>query len=82
MAILNFLGILFFKGTQYTQITTRNVHLLIDVRHGILIQYDKNYIEVMGVRHFKKLLTLFFGCPEERFFEGLGVPMMPRCLAS
>ena len=48
LAIVTFWGVLFFKGDrgrQYTQIKTKIMYLLIEIRHTILLQCDGNYID-------------------------------------
>ena len=45
--IVTFLGILSFKGdNNYTEITTINMYLLIEIRHNIITQNHRNHIEM------------------------------------
>ena len=46
LAIVNVLGILYFKRPQYIQITTIDMYLFIKIRYDILIHCHGNYIQV------------------------------------
>ena len=51
MPIVNFCGVLFFKGDhRILKITTIKVCLLIEIRHNILIQCHRNCIEVKKIQ--------------------------------
>ena len=57
---------IFQERTQYTQITTMNMYLIIEIRHNILNN-------VMGIMMSLKKIWLSWGV----IFEDLGVQMTP-----
>ena len=71
LANVKLLAILFFKGDYgiLSVITTINIYLLIEIRHNILIQCHRNFIEVEYFNYVLEIGILRncpqkIGCPE------------------
>ena len=64
------LGVFFYQGRpQYTQISTLNMYLIIEIRYTILIICHGNYIKVkrfncMLENVILRISSLKIGCPE------------------
>ena len=84
LAIVNFLGVQIFKGgAQYTQISNINMYAFIEIRHDILIQCHRNYMETKKVNYMVEIDILRNSSQKSWvswgvLLKGLGVQKEPR----
>ena len=58
--LVNFLGVqIFYGGSQYTQISTKNMFKFIKIRHDIITQWHGNYKEMRKVKYKLQEIEIF-----------------------
>ena len=73
--LVNFFGVVFFKGGYDTHFKIINMHLLIEIRHSILRQYHENYIGMRKIQFYilKNCSKRYVGVLRDDFW-GFGCP--------